>query len=85
MVVTRLMKLMAPTLWSSRTSVTPSMLVTGRNPGNQHNCAKGPNKHSDWLSNGNHRATTYRHPSRSNTSGHDGYRPCQDDNQHDSG
>eukprot|EP00957_Ditylum_brightwellii_P133372 10168781-Ditylum_brightwellii.AAC.1 len=31
MVVTWLMKLMAPTLWSSRTSVTPSMLVTGKN------------------------------------------------------
>eukprot|EP00957_Ditylum_brightwellii_P177991 13557699-Ditylum_brightwellii.AAC.1 len=53
--------------------------------GNQHNCTKGPNKHSSLLSNGNHRATTYRHPDRSNISGRDGYCPHQDDNQHDLG
>eukprot|EP00957_Ditylum_brightwellii_P095096 7242566-Ditylum_brightwellii.AAC.1 len=35
MVVTQLMKLMAPTLRSSRASVTPSVLVTGRNPANK--------------------------------------------------
>ena len=38
MVVTRLMKLMAPMLWSSRTSVTPSVLVTGRNLAKKQLC-----------------------------------------------
>eukprot|EP00957_Ditylum_brightwellii_P115508 8810529-Ditylum_brightwellii.AAC.1 len=52
--------------------------------GKQHNRAKGPNKHSSWLSNGNHHVTTYHHPGRSNTSSHDGYCPRQDGNQHDS-
>eukprot|EP00957_Ditylum_brightwellii_P111868 8531878-Ditylum_brightwellii.AAC.1 len=35
MVVTRLMKLMAPMLQSSRTSMTPNVLVTRRNPVNK--------------------------------------------------
>ena len=42
MVVTRLMKLMAPTLWSSRTSVTPSVLMTGRNPATNTTAPRDP-------------------------------------------
>eukprot|EP00957_Ditylum_brightwellii_P027308 2064715-Ditylum_brightwellii.AAC.1 len=42
MVVTRLIKLMAPTLRSSRTSVTPSMLVIGRNLTNNTTVPRGP-------------------------------------------
>eukprot|EP00957_Ditylum_brightwellii_P036818 2788413-Ditylum_brightwellii.AAC.1 len=53
--------------------------------GKQSNCAKGANKHCSWSSNGNHHAMTYCYPGRSITSGCDGYRPRQDDNQHNSG
>eukprot|EP00957_Ditylum_brightwellii_P019492 1470622-Ditylum_brightwellii.AAC.1 len=42
MVVTRLTKLMAPTLQSSRTSVTPSMLLTGRNPATNTTMPRDP-------------------------------------------
>eukprot|EP00957_Ditylum_brightwellii_P172554 13136428-Ditylum_brightwellii.AAC.1 len=53
--------------------------------GKQSNCAKGANKHSSRSSNGNHCATTHCRPGRSNASGHDGYCPRQDDNQHNLG
>eukprot|EP00957_Ditylum_brightwellii_P188423 14343928-Ditylum_brightwellii.AAC.1 len=42
MVVTRLMKLMAPTLHSSRTSVIPSVLMPGRNPANNTTAPRDP-------------------------------------------
>eukprot|EP00957_Ditylum_brightwellii_P112453 8572920-Ditylum_brightwellii.AAC.1 len=42
MVVTRLMKLMAPTLRSSRTSMTPSVLATGRNLANKTTAPREP-------------------------------------------
>eukprot|EP00957_Ditylum_brightwellii_P065864 4995018-Ditylum_brightwellii.AAC.1 len=42
MVVTWLMKLMAPTLQSSRTSMTPSVLVTGRNPATNTTAPRDP-------------------------------------------
>eukprot|EP00957_Ditylum_brightwellii_P039628 2997242-Ditylum_brightwellii.AAC.1 len=42
MVVTQPMKLMAPTLQSSRTSMTPSMLMTGRNPANKATTPREP-------------------------------------------
>eukprot|EP00957_Ditylum_brightwellii_P043574 3303165-Ditylum_brightwellii.AAC.1 len=42
MVVTQLMKLMAPTLQSSRTSVTPDMLATERNLANKATAPRKP-------------------------------------------
>eukprot|EP00957_Ditylum_brightwellii_P006719 510407-Ditylum_brightwellii.AAC.1 len=42
MVVTRLMKLIAPTLQSSRTRVTPNVLATGRNLVNKETVPRVP-------------------------------------------
>eukprot|EP00957_Ditylum_brightwellii_P043724 3315748-Ditylum_brightwellii.AAC.1 len=42
MVVTWLMKLMAPTLQPSRTSMTPNMLAAGRNPTNKATAPREP-------------------------------------------
>eukprot|EP00957_Ditylum_brightwellii_P134980 10291684-Ditylum_brightwellii.AAC.1 len=42
MVVTQLMKLMAPTAQSSRTSVTLDVLMTGRNPANKKTAPREP-------------------------------------------
>eukprot|EP00957_Ditylum_brightwellii_P137406 10476087-Ditylum_brightwellii.AAC.1 len=42
MVVTQLMKLMAPALHSSRTSMTPSVLTTGKNLANKATAPREP-------------------------------------------